>query len=128
MPSSPVSPVCSAPAKKPGVGERPRQHRAAIVFTEVAFDSPLTRLDGAPLRYRRIVTVIQWCRSNPNTVGSSSLLIGSGAAAIYAARIWRSWRRRLVPAAVGQQDYQADLLAPQMHRRSRRNQGNGFRR
>lgn len=54
-----------------------------IAYGVVALDNPLLDLDVGPKRTRSLVHMIQWCRGNPNTVVSSSVLVGVAALGRY---------------------------------------------
>lgn len=61
-----------------------------VAFGAIDFDSPLLKIDAGPKRTRGLVRLIQWCRGNPNTVTSSSLLVGVASLAWYANQIRRA--------------------------------------
>jgi MFS family permease len=56
----------------------------------IDFGSPWLNIDAGPKRTRGFVRLIQWCRGNPNTVTSSSVLVGTAASAWYVLRIRRA--------------------------------------
>lgn len=53
----------------------------------IDFDSPWLNIDAGPRRTRGLVRLIQWCRGNPNTVRSSSVIVGTAALAWYVLQI-----------------------------------------
>jgi len=64
---------------------------AAFAFLVAAwllyFDNPGPVLEAGPRRLRGAVKLVQWCRGNPNTVVSSSVLVGSFTLGLYVYRV-----------------------------------------
>jgi hypothetical protein len=61
-----------------------------VAFQAIDFNGPWLNIDGGPKRTRTIVRLLQWCRGNPNTIRSSSALVGTAALAWYLYRIRRA--------------------------------------
>ena len=56
----------------------------------IDFSSPWLDIDLGARRARRLMRLMVWCRGNPNTVLSSTVLVGVGALGLYAYRIGRA--------------------------------------
>lgn len=56
----------------------------------IDFDSPWLNIDAGPRRTRGLVSLVQWCRGNPNTVTSSAVIVGTAALAWYVLQIRRA--------------------------------------
>ena len=67
---------------------------AFCVASEIIdLNSPWLNLDVGPKRFRGIARILAWCRGNPNTVTSSSWLVGIGALVVFVARIRKAHKR-----------------------------------
>jgi hypothetical protein len=58
-----------------------------VAFGVIDYNSPILNVDAGGKRARGFMRLITWCRGNPNTVTSSSALVGFGALGFYAFRI-----------------------------------------
>ncbi len=61
-----------------------------VAFGVIDLSSPWLDMDGNGRRVRNLMRLIVWCRGNPNTVLSSSVLLGLGALGLYIYRIRRA--------------------------------------
>ena len=61
----------------------------AVVFGVIDFQNPALNLDAGSKRFRTLGRILLWCRGNPNTVWSSSLIIGIGASVVFSYQILR---------------------------------------
>ena len=60
-----------------------------VGFGVIDFHSPWLNIDAGPKRTHGLVRLLQWCRGNPNTVTSSSILVGAAALAWYIFQVCR---------------------------------------
>jgi hypothetical protein len=56
--------------------------------------APLLAVHNAPKKFRGLVAVVQWCRGHPNTVSTSSLVVGVGSLALYGYRVRAAVQRK----------------------------------
>jgi hypothetical protein len=80
----------------------------SIVFGFVDFNDKWWQVDvKSSRRYRFLAELFMWCRGNPNSTWSTSLMIGLGAVGLFAYQItdlWRGLRRKKSESAGRQQD------------------------
>ena len=58
-----------------------------VAFGQIQLDNPWLNVGNGSRRFRGIAKMLIWCRGNPNTVASTSGLIGFGALAIFGYQI-----------------------------------------
>ena len=62
-----------------------------VVFGVINLNNPAMQPNVGPQRFRGLVRILAWCRGNPNTVTTSSALVGIGTLALFVYRVLRTY-------------------------------------